>query len=313
MKENLMDTRSLGRLGSAFLLMMSLAAGASAQATRTWVSGVGADANPCSRTAPCKTWAGAISKTAPGGEIDALDPGGFGTLTINKSITVDGAATLASTLASGTIGFTINAATTDQVTIRNMSIDGAGTPKGTIGIRILTAGDVDIQNVYIFNFSQRAVSIENSAASQIQIRGCYFHDNGQTAVVVQPAVSSNVQVAIDKSTISKNGVGAGTGGGIFVSNGGRVVVRDSQITQNTAPGVEASTGGEALVDFCDVSFNSDGVKTSGGTLRISRSTLAYNSGQAANNVSGTLNTFSDNRMAGNGTNNTGTGAVPGVQ
>ena len=63
---------------------------ASAQASRTWVSGVGDDANPCSRTAPCKTFAGAISKTSVGGEIDALDPGGFGAVTITKAITLDG-------------------------------------------------------------------------------------------------------------------------------------------------------------------------------------------------------------------------------
>ena len=61
---------------------------AHAQATRTWVSGVGDDANPCSRTAPCKTFAGAISKTAAGGEINVLDPGGFGAVTITKSITI---------------------------------------------------------------------------------------------------------------------------------------------------------------------------------------------------------------------------------
>ena len=71
---------------AAFALFF--AAGAQAQATRTWVSGVGDDVNPCSRTAPCKTFAGAISKTANGGEIDCLDPGGYGTLTITKSITV---------------------------------------------------------------------------------------------------------------------------------------------------------------------------------------------------------------------------------
>ena len=73
---------------------------AQAQASRTWVSGVGDDANPCSRTAPCKTWAGAISKTAPCGEIDALDPGGYGAVTITKSITLDGTGTFASILAS---------------------------------------------------------------------------------------------------------------------------------------------------------------------------------------------------------------------
>src|SRR5437016_7127525 len=71
---------------------------AHAQATRTWVSGVGDDANPCSRTAPCKTFAGAISKTAAGGEIDALDPGGYGAVTITKSITLEGAGTFASVL-----------------------------------------------------------------------------------------------------------------------------------------------------------------------------------------------------------------------
>src|SRR3954471_5373196 len=187
-----MDTRSLVRLGSAFLFTLLLAAGASAQATRTWVSGVGVDGNPCSRTSPCKTWAGAYGMTAPGGEIDALDAGAYGTLTIGKALTLDGGGAFASTLASGGVGFLINAATNDQVTLRNMSIDGAGAPKGTIGIRITAAGSVDIQNVYIFNFSQRAVSVENAAASLVQIRGCFFHNNAQTAVVVQPLITANV-------------------------------------------------------------------------------------------------------------------------
>src|SRR3982751_2046414 len=82
---------------------------ANAQATRTWVSGVGDDVNPCSRTAPCKTFAGAISKTAEGGEIDALDPAGYGGLTITKAITVDGGtgSGWASDLHAGTVGFTI--------------------------------------------------------------------------------------------------------------------------------------------------------------------------------------------------------------
>src|SRR5712672_1274988 len=83
---------------------------ASAQATRTWVSGVGDDVNPCSRTAPCKTFAGAISKTASGGEIDVLDPGGFGTVTVTKPMTFDGTGTFASSLASATVAFTINSA-----------------------------------------------------------------------------------------------------------------------------------------------------------------------------------------------------------
>src|SRR5215218_9894596 len=107
----MLTKRRIATLGLALaLIALAIPASASAQATRTWVSGVGDDVNPCSRTAPCKTWAGAISKTAAGGEIDALDPGGFGTLTITKSILVEGThgAGFGSTLNSGTNGFNVN-------------------------------------------------------------------------------------------------------------------------------------------------------------------------------------------------------------
>ncbi|PYQ51096.1 MAG: hypothetical protein DMF59_08935, partial [Acidobacteria bacterium] len=79
------------RVLGIFVLVAGISLTANAQASRTWVSGVGDDANPCSRTAPCKTFAGAISKTAAGGEISVLDPGGFGAVTITKSITIEGA------------------------------------------------------------------------------------------------------------------------------------------------------------------------------------------------------------------------------
>src|SRR6266853_2751608 len=106
-------------IAAGFVTPLLATAPASAQATRTWVSGVGDDVNPCSRTAPCKTFAGAISKTAGGGEIDALDDGGFGALTITKSITVEGGGHTAGVLVSGTAGIIINAAITDVVALRN--------------------------------------------------------------------------------------------------------------------------------------------------------------------------------------------------
>src|SRR5512147_200857 len=104
-----------------FAICISVAV-AQAQATRTWVSGVGDDANPCSRTAPCKTFAGAISKTAAGGEISALDPAGFGTVTITKAITLNGNGTLAGILAAGQSGIIVNAGVNDVVTIHDLSI-----------------------------------------------------------------------------------------------------------------------------------------------------------------------------------------------
>src|SRR6516164_10666767 len=108
----------------ALLVICLLSGAADAQATRTWVSGVGDDANPCSRTAPCKTFAGAISKTAPAGEIDTLDPGGFGAVTITKSITIDGTAGLAGVLVSGTNGIVVNAGSGDVVILRNIDFNG---------------------------------------------------------------------------------------------------------------------------------------------------------------------------------------------
>src|ERR1700734_3011534 len=126
-------------LGMLFVVGLAMAP-AHAQATRTWISGVGNDANPCSRTAPCKTWAGAISKTAAGGEIDALDPGGFGTLTITKSITIDGGG-VASVMVSSGAGITVSAGATDIVTIRNVQVQGDLGNGGSPG----SAGSVGIQ------------------------------------------------------------------------------------------------------------------------------------------------------------------------
>src|SRR5947209_3766727 len=137
------------------LLPMLCTAPAHAQATRTWVSGVGDDANPCSRTAPCKTFAGAISKTADGGEIDCIDPGGFGTVTITKSITIDGNGTFASILNAGTNGVNVNdsgsgAPNTKVVRIRNISIQGFGT--GFIGINFTSAKALPVENCVISVF-----------------------------------------------------------------------------------------------------------------------------------------------------------------
>src|SRR5438034_4959163 len=125
----------------ACLICSSLA---QAQATRTWVSGVGDDANPCSRTAPCKTFAGAISKTAACGEISVLDPGGFGAVTITKSITINGDGTLAGILAAGVNGVIVNAGASDTIILRSISINGACT--GLDGIRFLAGKHLHVEN-----------------------------------------------------------------------------------------------------------------------------------------------------------------------
>src|SRR5947209_2952408 len=141
---------------AALIAALVLPASAVAQASRTWVSGVGDDANPCSRTAPCKTFAGAISKTAAGGEIDALDPGGYGGVTITKAITIDGGGgQVASVLVSGTNGVNVQAGPTGVVILRNLrinGIEGAGSG-GLNGIRYLSGASLHVENCYIFGFT----------------------------------------------------------------------------------------------------------------------------------------------------------------
>jgi hypothetical protein len=157
------------RLTAQIVALFSLLAtgSACAQASRTWVSGVGDDANPCSRTAPCKTFAGAIAKTAPGGEIDALDPGGFGAVTITKGIIIDGGAGLASILVSGTNAVTINAAAGDTVILRNLSINGLGT--GLTAVNYVAGGNVILENVKIQRFLNSLVDAHLTASGSLSL------------------------------------------------------------------------------------------------------------------------------------------------
>src|SRR5215469_2319475 len=171
-----------------------------AQASRTWVSGVGDDANPCSRTAPCKTFAGAISKTAAGGEIDALDPGGFGALTITKAITIDGGGgQVASVLVAGTNGIVVQAGANDVVILRNLRINGIGT--GLNGIRFLAGRDLNVENVYIFGFIQNGVDIalNQGTAASVHILNSVMKNNGGVGVRAANAVTPPVQVLVDNS------------------------------------------------------------------------------------------------------------------
>ena len=176
---------------------------AQAQATRTWVSGVGDDVNPCSRTAPCKTFAGAISKTALGGEINTLDPGGYGAVMITKSITLDGTGTLGSILASGTTGIIINITdpkdTAKSVRIRGLSINGAG--NGIQGIRVLAANSVSIEDTVIDGFTTNGITV---ATGQVFVNNTTIRNNAVAGISVAP---SGAQLALSGVNLVFNGTG----------------------------------------------------------------------------------------------------------
>jgi hypothetical protein len=184
------------------------------QATRTWVSGVGDDTNSCSRTQPCKTFAGAIAKTIAGGEIDALDPGGYGPVIITKSITIDGTGTLASILAAGPDpGITINAVgkTPARVRLRGLSINGVGS--GSHGIRIIGANNVTIEDTVIDGFSKNGINVEATLGTQVFVRNTTIRNNEGSGINVVPG---QIKVAISGVAVVFNGTGLTPGPGAFI-------------------------------------------------------------------------------------------------
>lgn len=173
-------SRRIFKAGPALALVaLALPASAMGQATRTWVSGVGDDANPCSRTAPCKTFAGAISKTANGGEINCIDPGGFGAVTITKSLTIKCHYTEAGVLVAGTNAIVISAAPTDKVTLKGLDINGTGVgaPISLVGIKVLSARTVHIVDSEIAQF-KAGVTVQTTAPNtNVVMYNSHVHNN----------------------------------------------------------------------------------------------------------------------------------------
>lgn len=271
------------------------------QASRTWVSGVGDDANPCSRTAPCKTFAGAISKTAAGGEIDALDPAGYGAVTITKAMTIDGGGgQVASVLVSGTNGIVVQAGPSDVVILRNLRINGIGT--GINGIRFLSGKDLNVENCYIFGFTQNGVDIalNQAFAASAHILNTVIKNNGGVGVRAANAVSPAVGVLVDESHMILNNIG------VEAAQHAHVTVSRSLASKNAADGMksdDASTSDAQLtVSFSDSNLNTNGVTaTAGGTANVAFSNIGLNTTCGLNNAGGSsFFTFGNNRLTGTG-------------
>jgi hypothetical protein len=279
-------------IAAGFLTPLLATAPASAQATRTWVSGVGDDVNPCSRTAPCKTFAGAISKTATAGEINCLDPGGFGTVTITKSMTLNCHEVLGSILASGVPGITINStAAGSRVILRGLQINGVqgGTAvAGTIGVRILAAAIVSIEDTVVTQFAQQGVLDSRSAGNtQLFIRNSVISQNVGAGI-------SLLAVNLSKTSI-ENVSSIGNLFGVATGTSNSVIIKRSVFSGNSDTGVEADLGAQVHADDTVISSNTTGVQANG-VIRLSNSDILFN-GTA---VTGTgVQTYGNNRVAGN--------------
>lgn len=304
--------RRFGHVGLQLLLVLLACASSQvfAQATRTWVSGVGDDANPCSRTAPCKTFAGAISKTAAGGVIDALDPAGYGAVTITKSITIESEGAVASILVSGTNGIIVNAGATDSVIIRGIKFVGLGT--GLDGIRFLAGGSLLVEKSSVEGFAGSGISVVSSTPMNLTVRESVFRGNGTAnvasggGITIQPTATGSVKGVLDRVQLI-GGIGSGlrigsqddpTFGPISLT------VRDSVASTNSENGffvIGGSSGSQLMLDNVSSIDNGMGVFASGGNalVRMSRSTVHGNTQGIQATVGGQVVSFGDNRIRGN--------------
>jgi len=313
----------IGIFAVAVMAAMSIAAPAQAQATRTWISGVGDDVNPCSRTAPCKTFPGAISKTAAGGEIDCLDPAGYGGVTVVKSITLDCGGGIGgqvgSILVSGTNGITINAANA-LVKIRNMSINGiqaTGSP-GLTGIRFVQGTALIVEHVAIFGMggtsgTNAGVSFEPGNITAGNAAKLYMLDveiqyGLADGIAVHPQNGGSATGTLNHVTVMNNG-GAGLSlSSISLTSGAGSVINvlNSEFAGN-ANGVQAITPPSTAVAVVNMTGSASTMNVTNGvvangataTIRLGGDTIGANPTGLANPNSGTVKSYGDNYFIGN--------------
>ena len=303
------------------LFIMALSCVAQAQATRTWVSGVGDDLNPCSRTAPCKTYAGAISKTAVNGEISTLDPGGFGAVTITKSITIEGTQGqgYGSILHTGTTGVSINfdnfnaaGEGNKTVRLRNLNINGSGglscnAGSGLRGIRI-TGGaaavntEVFVEDCVIDGSQQspgQGIIDDRDGGGLLSVTNTTIRNMLGAGLGTAPANNAPVLKVVVTGSRFIN-----CGSGIAVSTNTKVAISNSVFTNNTTgifgedlDASAAASNTELEVDNCVVSSNTTGFNAGvNSTIRVSNTTALNNTTLASG--AGLIRSYSNNRTGG---------------
>jgi hypothetical protein len=278
---------------------------AGAQSSRTFVSGVGLDANSCSRTAPCATFAGAMSKTAAGGEIDCLDSGGFGNVTINKSLTIDCTGVGGSILAVGGItAITVNAGPNDRVIVRNLNFTGAGS--GAIAIRFLAGLHLIVENVRIANFTNAGIEVNTTTSGFIYVRDAVI-SNVPTGIRVSTTTGGGITAQIDNTRIDNvtNGLDV-TSTGVFASISNSVVM--------AASGAGLLTSGPGFINASKTILARNGIGVnsiaSGGSIRISSNALDDNTTGIAFANGGTVSSAGNNTVIGPIGQDPNGGAIP---
>ena len=303
--------RSFTRFVLACLAAGAAAGVANAQATRAWVSGVGDDANPCSRTAPCKTFAGAISKTAAGGEINCLDSGGFGGVTITKSISIVCEGVIGGVLVSGTNGIVINAGVNDVVVLSGLDIQGLGT--GLNGIRFIAGAALHVRNTSIAGFrgsNGNGISFQPSGIAELFLENVTISESGTAssgAILIQPTgAGGSARVTIDQSDILNSagfGISANSTGNTGPST--NIAITRSRVAGNVT-GLNvlspAATTGITMTFVDSVLLNnSTAISSTGGTTEVAvgNSTIQGHINGIVTANGAAVQSYGDNRLISN--------------
>jgi hypothetical protein len=292
--------RRFATVSSALALAaLALPSTALSQATRTWVSGVGDDANPCSRTAPCKTFAGAISKTANGGEINVLDPGGFGGVTITKSLTIKAVGATGGVLVSGTNAIVVNATATDRVVLQGLDINGIGTGAQTslVGVKVLSASTVIVRNSEITRF-KAGVAVVPTSNARVTILGSEIHDNG---IGIFNAPGNNL-IAFTAVTVRNTNIEENTCGVVSSAFGANASTPDANLNCGAAALGAINKIASTKVFRSDISVNRTGVFSRGAssTVEIGANEITGNDTGFNRPDSGVIKTFGNNHITANG-------------
>jgi hypothetical protein len=262
--------------------------------TQSWVSGVGDDANACTRTAPCLTFAGALSKTAAGGEIDCLDPASFGVVTITKAITLDCSGAFGLVQVSGTNGINVAAGPSDKVILRGLSFGG-----GVNGIDFTSGAQLSVERCLIRGFSQNGIQINLGAGGAVYVTNTYITEvsNG---IVAQTSAGA-LTVTLNQTTI----VNAATNG--FQAAGGTIdaTITNSIISKAGASAVIGSAGSPQInVDSSTVSDSTTAFyAASGAVIRVSNNNIYNDVTDFSIPKGGIIQSAANNRITEGGTTN----------
>jgi len=301
------------------LLCLLLAAPAQAQRARVFVSVNGVDGNTCTALSPCRTFQFAHDTVAAGGEIDVLNTGGYGPIAITKAISIVNPTGVAASIAltSESIAILINAGPSDVISLRGLTLDGAGV--GAIGVFFNAGGALDIADCVVRNYTTTGVSFFPDSSSSLAVSNVSVSETGVAGIQIGPRAAADLSVTLNRVELRNNRI-YGLDVGSNSATGGKIDVRvvDSIVTDSTQYGVNVSTS--AVIDpRIDLFFlrsvaakNGVGVNTTGpqSTVRLAESQLTSNAqGYGAGNGSGVF-TYGNNYIDNNGTVNFAPPSIP---